>query len=96
MTNQSSTLEDAYADRNQAVQVLARLAKMLGYRVGIGIDLDEPEWPVLFVDLPTGQVSWHLPKDEVLGKWLPYDGDLAWDGSDLQEKRQRLARFLAL
>lgn len=94
MTDQSSTLQDAYFDRNQAVQVLARLAKELGLEIGIGIDPDEPEWPVLFVDLPTGQVSWHLSKNEVVGEWPSYDGE--WDGSDLEEKRQRLTGFLSL
>jgi len=47
---------------------------------------------VLFVDLPAGQVSWHLPKEEVVGTWSQYDGQ--WDGHDPDEKRARLERFL--
>lgn len=92
VVTQSSTLQDAYFDRNQAAQVLARLAQGVGYEVGIGIDPDEPEWPVLFVDLPDGQVSWHLPEGEIIGHWRSYSGK--WDGSGLEEKRQRLAHFL--
>jgi len=92
MTDQSSTLNDAYFDRNQAVMVLARLAQMLGYKVGLKIDPNEPDWPVLMIDLPTGQVGWHLPKDEIVGQWPEYEGE--WDGHSLEEKRKRLAEFV--
>lgn len=91
---QSSTLEDAYFDRNQAVQVLAAMAMALGHRVGLKADPEEPAWPVLYVDLPTGQVSWHLPIEEVtIEDWPVYEG--AWDGHTLGTKRARITRFLA-
>jgi hypothetical protein len=93
MTEQSSTLNDAYFDRNQAVMALAKLAMQQGYKAGIRIDPNEPDWPVMMVDLPSGQVGWHLPKNELVGAWPEYDQ--AWDGHNLNEKRQRLARFLA-
>jgi hypothetical protein len=49
-------------------QALAR-ATELGIPAGIAIDPNEPEWPVVYIALPTGQVSWHMPK------WAePYDG----------------------
>ena len=89
MTNQSSTLDDAYFDRNQSVMVLARMALKLGFNVGLIDDPDEPEWPVLMVDLPTGQVGWHLPKDEIIGDWPQYNG--RYDGHTLKEKRRRLS-----
>lgn len=93
MTDQSSTLNDAYFDRNQAVMALAKLAMQQGYKVGIRIDPNEPDWPVLMIDLPSGQVGWHLPKNELAGTWPEYDK--AWDGHNLNEKRRRLAHFLA-
>jgi len=92
MADQSSTLEDAYFDRNQAVMAFARLAMRLGYKVGLKTDPSEPQWPVLMIDLPTGQVGWHLPKDEIVGKWPEYDGE--WDGHSLEQKRERIRRFL--
>lgn len=61
--NQSSTLDDAYYDRNQAVQAMAKMAQQLGMKVGLRQDIDEPGWPVLMIDLPTGQVGYHLPED---------------------------------
>ena len=54
MTNQSSTLNDAYFDRNQAVMAMARMALQFGYRVGLKKHPEEPDWPVLMIDLPTG------------------------------------------
>ena len=92
MTDQSSTLQDAYFDRNQAVQGLGRLALELGYTAGLKIDPKEPDWPVLMIDLPSGQVGWHLPAEEIIGDWPEYPGD--YDGHSLEEKRQRMAKFL--
>jgi hypothetical protein len=55
-------------------------------------DPDERDWPVLMIDLPTGQVGWHLPKEEVNGQWPSYEKE--WDGHSLEEKRERLRRFI--
>ena len=91
--NQSSTLDDAYFDRNQAVQALAKMALRLGMKAGLRRDPESPGWPVLMIDLPTGQVGYHLPEKEVIGEWPEYEKD--WDGHSLAEKRNRVARFLA-
>jgi len=88
---ESSTLDDAYFDRSQAVQAFARLAQADGYRVGIKPD---DEWPILFIDLPTGQVSWHIKAGELVGDWPEYPDE--WDGHDLNEKRERIYKFLKL
>ena len=92
MTSQSR-LEEAYFDRNQLVLAFARLAQAQGWRVGVGTDPGEPDWPVLYVDAPAGQVSWHLPKAEIdIATWPRYPGQ--WDGHDVAEKRARLARLI--
>ncbi|MDH4317173.1 MAG: hypothetical protein OEV64_02175 [Desulfobulbaceae bacterium] len=92
MTEQSSTLNDAYFDRNQAVMALARLAKKLGWEVGLKTDPAEPDWPVLMIDLPTGQVGYHLPKNEIVGEWPEYTKE--WDGHSLEDKRRRIVELL--
>ncbi len=92
-TTQSSTLEDAYLDRNQAVMALAKMALAQGYQVGLCHDKDEPDWPVLMIDLPSGQVGWHLPAKEIVGNWPQYPGK--WDGHSLAEKRRRMEAFLS-
>ena len=90
---QSDSMTEAYFDRNQAVLLAAALARTLGCNVGIGIDPDEPDWPVVFIELPTGkQASWHLPKSELVGEWPDYDD--AWDGHTLEMKRARIAEYV--
>ena len=90
MTSCESTPEDAYLDRNLAVQVIAVMANRLGYYMGIRNRNDE--WPILYIDLPTGQVSWHLPSNELVGNFPDYTGE--WDGHDVMEKRRRIIRFM--
>ncbi len=90
---QSDSLGEAYFDRNQAAMALAKLAQAQGWKVGLRVDQKEPDWPVLMIDLPTGQVSWHLPKDEVIGQFPEYDR--SWDGHDLDMKRKRMEAFIA-
>ncbi len=91
-STQSSTLDDAYFDRNQAVMAMAKLAMLHGYTVGLHTDPDEPEWPVLMIELPEGQIGYHLPKNEIIGEWPVYDKE--WDGHSLDEKRARIDKFI--
>lgn len=58
------------------------LAWMCDYEAGIRVDPKEPEWPVAFIGLPTGQVSWHMPQYRT-----PYDGHTT------EEKYRRIAEF---
>jgi len=89
-TKNESSPDEAYLDRNLAVQVMAKMALQLGCRVGVRER--EEEWPILYIDLPTGQVSWHIPKDELI-PGLPDFPD-SWDGHDLKTKRKRLIDFV--
>lgn len=57
-------------------------AHHLGYRAGFRFDPSEPEWPVAYIELPTGQVSWHLPQHPT-----------PWDGHDTAEKYRRCRAF---
>lgn len=91
MSIQSSP-EEAYLDRNQLAQAFARLALEQGWTTGLSIDPDEPDWPVLYVDTPAGQISWHLPKHEIIGEWPRYQGK--WDGHTVEQKRARLTSLI--
>jgi hypothetical protein len=51
-----------YQFRNAAVYSAVGLALQLGWSAGIRMDEDSPQWPVAYIVLPTGQVSWHLPR----------------------------------
>lgn len=58
-------------------------ANDLGFATGIRIDYDQQEWPVVYIELPTGQVSWHMPQHVV-----------AWDGHDTRTKYQRINEWV--
>jgi hypothetical protein len=93
MSNQS-TPDQAYFDRNQLALAFARLAFEKGWPAGVKADPADPDWPVLYVDTPFGQVSWHLPAAELAPYvFRPYEG--TWDGHDVEEKRRRLAALIA-
>jgi hypothetical protein len=83
-----------YAERDKCVSLLARMALKLGYTAGIGTHLGE-DWDelwrhVIYIDLPNGQVSWHIPDSETpLFDFLPqYEGK--WDGHTTAEKYERV------
>lgn len=74
-----------YDIRNSYVIEAVLCARLLGYPAGFQIDDKEPDWPVALIALPTGQVSWHLPKFAD-----------PWDGHDTPEKYRRCRAFTAM
>lgn len=71
-----------YDERYPLVLWALSVAADEGYQAGFRIDPTEPEWPVAYIELPTGQVSWHLPQHTI-----------AWDGHDTATKYQRCREF---
>lgn len=76
----------AYSERNQVVAALAKL-----FPSGVLHDESDPEWWIVYIDLPTGQVSWHFQTSELplLDAFPKYEGQ--WDGHTTGEKYARLA-----
>lgn len=72
-----------YAVRYPLVFRAVALALQAGYAAGIRIDPAEPDWPVLYIELPSGQVSWHMPQHLV-----------EWDTHDTAEKYRRIRQFV--
>jgi len=63
------------------------LACQLGYPAGVRVDYDaiEPRFPIIaYIELPAGQVSWHMP---------PHTVD--WDGHTTDEKLGRISDFVS-
>jgi hypothetical protein len=61
-------------------------------------DPDEPDWPVVYVTTPQGQLSWHLAKGDLdLFPHVPVVAptEVTWDGHDTPEKYRRLAALIA-
>lgn len=77
--------DEQYARRAGLIYDLLGRARRLGWPAGIAVDEVDvggsPElWPIAYVELPTGQVSWHL---------APYGG--TWDGHTTAQKYARCA-----
>ena len=53
-------MEDSkqYEARNLLVKAAVAVARAKGLGAGYQIDPTEPEWPVAYIKLPTGKVSW--------------------------------------
>lgn len=76
--------EGNYAHRNACVYLALHEATALGMPCGIALDPKEPDWPVAYIELPTGQISWHLPAHPT-----------AWDGHDGTKKTERITAWIA-
>jgi hypothetical protein len=96
--------EQAEAERDGAyrerAQLLALLATHYPAVLAPAPDVDEEGWQILYLDLPTGQASWHIaPRDgDLLGHLAvaPADDPRAqWDGHTTAEKYGRIARHAA-
>jgi hypothetical protein len=62
-----------------------------------GADPYVPDWPVLYVMLPTGQASWHVSPNDLpifahVEQATAPDGP-AWDGHTNDEKYERISRL---
>lgn len=84
-----STLDEVYSERNTCVALIASMAEGLDLPIGIRPDEDDPGWYILFIDLPTGQVSWHFQESEK--PLFPYPlYTKAWDGHSNEQKYERV------
>lgn len=84
--------DSAYEERNKVVAALATLFPSGVARTAI------PGWSddwhgCVYIDLPTGQVSWHYHDSQayLFAGLPPYTR--GWDGHDTPEKYRRLAQF---
>lgn len=86
---QAATLS-IYRERAHLVAFLTTLYPS----VGAYNDPEEPEYCVVYVETPVGQMSWHIhPDDMDLFEGLCIDTDHMWDGHSTREKYQRLHNF---
>ena len=70
--------------------LVAHLAALYPSVMVLNADPDAPDWPVIYITLPTGQVSWHIsPGDMDLFRHVRV-GSAEWDGHDVVEKYRRL------
>ena len=88
----------AYAERNRLVALLAALFPGSLEENAAGSPEDRAEgwnW-IVYVELPTGQASWHLHDRELpLFAHVPRNQGRAWDGHTTEEKYARVERLAA-
>lgn len=82
--------DDAYAQRNMLVGALSKL-----FPAWVSTDPSEPNWPVVMIELPTGQISFHVTRKERYSVFAHLGTDLpgncsGWDGHDDAEKWRRI------
>lgn len=91
--------DEAYRERDRCVAAIVAMAQAFGFPAGIGVhDPADKSWDlawryIVYIELPTGQLSWHIHQSELpLFTHLPaYQGK--WDGHSTPEKYNRLAAF---
>lgn len=87
--------DGAYLERNRCVALIARMAIALGLRVAVSktpIEGWSEDWHgCIYIELPTGQVSWHFHASQAhLFEGLPHR-PATWDGHDTPLKYERVA-----
>jgi len=80
----------AYGERNQLVKFLSKCFPSSIERHE-GADWEDDWRNVVFIDLPTGQASWHIHDSELENfAHLPRNRGRKWDGHSTELKYQRL------
>ena len=85
-------LDSVYRERNQLVAALSKhYPSFIGKHDG---DHWEAAWLIVFIELPTGQVSWHTHASDLdLFEHLERRDENPWDGHTTEEKYDRLAQL---
>lgn len=91
---ESSRLDQVYTERNTLVALISTL-----YPSWWAIDPVNPDWPVIYIDFPAGQLSWHVSRDEFasLFSGLKHKDEVAlsqeWDEHTTDEKYRRIREY---
>jgi hypothetical protein len=87
--------DGAYAERNKLVALISKL-----FSASLERHPENEEWEddwrwIVFIDLPTGQVSWHIHDSELnMFDHLPRNAGRKWDGHTTDEKYERVRKML--
>ena len=62
-------------------------------------DPNEPDWAVVTIESPKGQLSWHIHRNDLdVVKWIPWvsrdDNRARWDGHTTEQKYDRIAEIV--
>lgn len=87
--------DGAYRERNQIVSALSKLFPSWLGRHDENDKNWEREWlNIVYIQLPTGQVSWHIKDTEMdLFAHLELNLKKGWDGHTTEQKYERLGKL---
>jgi len=89
---ESNSKDEAYYDRNQLALLCAKMAQKLDWKVKVKDE--DSEWPIVLINLPNGQISYHIPREEMIGDFEIDVDETFWDGHFLEEKRENIREYL--
>lgn len=86
--------DSAYSERNAVVALLARMSYLAEMKVSVtktNIEGWSPDWHnCVYIELPSGQVSWHVHDTDMwMFQGLP-SRPVIWDGHDTPTKYRRV------
>jgi hypothetical protein len=84
-------LDAAYREGARLVAYLTRVHRASAHWA---VDPAEPDWPVICIHTPAGQMSWHVGRSDL--ELFPADLPTRpsdWDGHTTEQKHARLARL---
>ncbi len=91
--------DQAYKERNKMLAVLCHVLLQQGCCIGLGKhegeNWDDNWLNVVFIELPTGQVSWHIHDSEMPMFDFLSEHDFKWDGHTTDEKWERLFKCVS-
>jgi hypothetical protein len=99
LTKVTAQKDGAYKERDQVVALAVNLAQRCGFEAWLGyhqgVDWEDDWRNIVFIQLPTGQVSWHIHQLEFEAGWFSYvpsptDLGPKWDGHTTEEKYRRV------
>ena len=85
-THDMLAADELYRELGHLVALLVK-----DYRGSYQEDPEREGWLIAYADLPTGQVSWHIPPaDRDLFENARFAPDVVWDGHSTAEKYARV------
>jgi hypothetical protein len=91
------TVVDVEAERDGAYRerahLVAHLASLYPSHIGL-TDPNAPDWAVVTVETPTGQMTWHIAATDLgLFEHVERSLDPVWDGHTTEQKYERLRQL---
>ena len=88
-------LADVSAERNDLFMLVMALAKKLGSGYTVGVKDADTEWPILFVDDPSGeQISVHVAHNEIESVLLSHKYPYVWNGHTSADKHISIRKIV--